>query len=240
MHHIINEALREGYDVLVVRGPYDPSPLEDNPEAMLECIKGCGRHDQGYSLFVGSGNSMGGSAISSPEDMKAARLARLMGGSPPPSTSPGGRAENPPAESVSAAPSASAASSTGSHASATTATEPLPSLSPSVARTVSDPPVARTPPQQRTPIQPMKPAAAPPLQDTPLVPLHQPGEERQLEVSSPKKSKMFGCCKSLLRTFTGGVLGETEAPLLDQPSEDEVQQYLQELRQMNAFDHNAH
>lgn len=107
VQHHINEAMREGYEVFVVRGDFPRTALEDDPKALVAAVQGCGRPDQGHSLFAGrgqtlsSGNSSSGGPVSA-EDMRAARLARLSGGAPPPSIP----AEPAPAPAPAAAPAA--------------------------------------------------------------------------------------------------------------------------------------
>merc|ERR1719161_59462 len=89
IHHHINEAMREGYDVFVVRGDFPKTALENDAKALLEAVQGCGRSGQGHCLFAGQGQSMGGSsAPKTPEEMRAARLARLSGGAPAPAPAP--------------------------------------------------------------------------------------------------------------------------------------------------------
>lgn len=85
VQHHINEAKREGYDVFVVRGDFPRTALEDDPKALVEAVQGCGRPGQGHSLFAGRGQALSSTAGSggpvSAADMRAARLARLCGGS---------------------------------------------------------------------------------------------------------------------------------------------------------------
>mmetsp|Transcript_61793 Transcript_61793/g.108229 ORF Transcript_61793/g.108229 Transcript_61793/m.108229 type:complete len:321 (-) Transcript_61793:72-1034(-) len=91
IHHHINEAKREGYEVFAVQGDFPRTALEDDPKALLAAVQGCGRSGQGYSLFAGrgqtlsggGGGSSGAAAAAGPAsaaDMRAARLARLSGG----------------------------------------------------------------------------------------------------------------------------------------------------------------
>lgn len=106
VQHHINEAMREGYDVFVVRGEFPRCALEDDSSALLEAVQGCGHASQGYSLFAGRGQSLsGGGAGAAPSgqmsqaEMRAARLARLAGGGA--STVP--TVEAPPAQPTTAA-----------------------------------------------------------------------------------------------------------------------------------------
>lgn len=90
IHHHINEAKREGYEVFAVQGDFPRTALEDDSTALLAAVQGCGRAGQGYSLFAGRGQTLSGGASGgtpggaaspmSPADMRAARLARLSGG----------------------------------------------------------------------------------------------------------------------------------------------------------------
>mmetsp|Transcript_65679 Transcript_65679/g.122444 ORF Transcript_65679/g.122444 Transcript_65679/m.122444 type:complete len:323 (-) Transcript_65679:161-1129(-) len=85
VQHHINEAMREGYMVFVVRGDYPRTRLEEDAKALLEAVQGCGRPGQGHTLFAGRGNTLsntggGGGSATSAQDMRAARLARLAGG----------------------------------------------------------------------------------------------------------------------------------------------------------------
>jgi len=120
----IRDAVREGYMVFVVRGDFPRSALEEDPKKLVEAVQGCGRPDQGYSLFAGSGNRLdapGGSAAAGPaaagaaaakaapanaDALRAARLARFGGGGGPAPASP--PVESPPAAPPAAAPPAAA------------------------------------------------------------------------------------------------------------------------------------
>eukprot|EP00933_Yihiella_yeosuensis_P062449 TRINITY_DN65406_c0_g1_i1.p1 TRINITY_DN65406_c0_g1~~TRINITY_DN65406_c0_g1_i1.p1 ORF type:complete len:355 (+),score=105.09 TRINITY_DN65406_c0_g1_i1:75-1139(+) len=90
----IGDAVKEGYSVFVVRGNFPKSALEDDHKKLIEAVQGCGRPDQGYSLFAGSGQTLsGGSAASGAPApaagasdaaaLRAARLARFGGGGGP-------------------------------------------------------------------------------------------------------------------------------------------------------------
>mmetsp|Transcript_55362 Transcript_55362/g.103885 ORF Transcript_55362/g.103885 Transcript_55362/m.103885 type:complete len:320 (+) Transcript_55362:50-1009(+) len=102
---LITDADREGYSVFLVRGDFPRSPLEDDLKKLVEAKEGCGGPRTGYSLYAGSGQSLSSGAgpkVSDAAAMRAARLARLGGGAPPPSPP----AESPAEPSVAAAPAA--------------------------------------------------------------------------------------------------------------------------------------
>lgn len=121
IHHHINEAKREGYEVFAVQGDFPRTALEDDSKALLEAVQGCGRAGQGYSLFAGRGQTLSGApaggagssgasaAPASAADMRAARLARLSGGTAstvptPPEPAPAPAPEPAPAAPPAAAP----------------------------------------------------------------------------------------------------------------------------------------
>lgn len=89
----ISDAVKEGYSVFVVAGNFPKSALEEDSKKLVEAVQGCGRPDQGYSLFAGSGQTLssGSSAApaaaaggaSSADALRAARLARFGGGGGP-------------------------------------------------------------------------------------------------------------------------------------------------------------
>jgi hypothetical protein len=56
----IGDAVKEGYTVFRVRGPFPEAALEKDYKKLLEAIQGCGRPGQGYSLYAGGGNTLGG------------------------------------------------------------------------------------------------------------------------------------------------------------------------------------
>merc|ERR1719316_2558561 len=102
----IRDAVQQGYSVFVVRGAFPNCALEENSKKLIEAVQGCGRPGQGYSLFAGGGQSVGGStAAAVPQNdaaaMRAARLARLGGG--------GGPAPPAPTPAPAEAPAAAAA-----------------------------------------------------------------------------------------------------------------------------------
>lgn len=109
----VSDAMREGYQVFVVRGDFPRTALEEDSSKLLEAVQGCGHHRQGHCLFAGQGQtlSQGASApkAATADEMRAARLARLggggggAGGPAPPQPAP------PPAPAVPAAAPASAA-----------------------------------------------------------------------------------------------------------------------------------
>lgn len=118
----VGDAVKQGYTVFVVRGPFPPCDLENDAKKLVEAVQGCGRPGQGYSLFAGGGQSIGGttgnSAQMTPAEMRAARLARLGGGGPPavaqsapvpaPVPSPVSQASAPAAAPMQAAPPSAA------------------------------------------------------------------------------------------------------------------------------------
>lgn len=128
----IGDAVREGYTVFVVRGQFPRCALEEDPKKLVEAIQGCGRPEQGYSLFAGSGqrldnsssdrgaisNATVGPAPGSAEALRAARLARFGGG---------GAAA--PSDSPAAAPAEAAAPTTPALA-APVAVAPAPTAAP--------------------------------------------------------------------------------------------------------------
>eukprot|EP00442_Polarella_glacialis_P004246 CAMPEP_0115090290 /NCGR_PEP_ID=MMETSP0227-20121206/25324_1 /TAXON_ID=89957 /ORGANISM="Polarella glacialis, Strain CCMP 1383" /LENGTH=311 /DNA_ID=CAMNT_0002481373 /DNA_START=26 /DNA_END=962 /DNA_ORIENTATION=- len=90
----ISDAVKEGYQVFVVRGDFPKCALElGDPKKLVEAIQGCGRPDQGYSLFAGSGQTLSSGpgdapaaapiAQSDAAALRAARLARFGGGGAP-------------------------------------------------------------------------------------------------------------------------------------------------------------
>merc|ERR1719473_1093118 len=102
----IRDAIQQGYSVFVVRGAFPKCALEEDSKKLIEAVQGCGRPGQGYSLFAGGGQSLGGStAAAVPQNdaaaMRAARLARLGGG--------GGPAPPPPAAAAAPTPAPAAA-----------------------------------------------------------------------------------------------------------------------------------
>merc|ERR1719217_278664 len=99
----VSDAVKQGYMVFVVRGAFPKCALEEDAKKLVEAVQGCGRPGQGYSLFAGGGQSVGGStAAAVPQNdaaaMRAARLARLGGG--------GGPAPPAPTPAPAAAPAA--------------------------------------------------------------------------------------------------------------------------------------
>ena len=80
----IRDAIQQGYSVFVVRGAFPKSALEEDSKKLIEAVQGCGRPGQGYSLFAGGGQTLGGGAAApsanDANSMRAARLARLGGG----------------------------------------------------------------------------------------------------------------------------------------------------------------
>lgn len=118
----VNDAIREGYSVFVVRGSFPTCALEQDGKKLVEAIQGCGRPGQGYSLFAGGGQTIGGStAAAVPQNdaaaMRAARLARLGGG--------GGPAPPAPTPAPAAAPAAATPAYT-----ATATSTPMPAATP--------------------------------------------------------------------------------------------------------------
>merc|ERR1719311_31103 len=86
----VSDAVKQGYSVFVVRGDFPKCALENDSKKLVEAVQGCGRPGQGYSLFAGGGQSIGGcaSAKAAPAAndaaaIRAARLARLGGGGAP-------------------------------------------------------------------------------------------------------------------------------------------------------------
>merc|ERR1740121_1995019 len=89
----IGDAVKQGYTVFVVRGDFPRCSLEEDHKKLIEAVQGCGRPDQGYSLFAGGGQSLGGGGggaaasgaaaggggAPSAADLRAARLARFGG-----------------------------------------------------------------------------------------------------------------------------------------------------------------
>lgn len=78
----ISDAVKEGYTVFAVRGSFPKCALEDDHKKLIEAIQGCGRPEQGYSLFAGGGNRLDSAATSSvvapaKQDAAALRAARL-------------------------------------------------------------------------------------------------------------------------------------------------------------------
>merc|ERR1719401_2272687 len=57
----ISDAVKEGYSVFVVHGDFPKTALEEDHKKLIEAVQGCGRPDQGYSLFAGSGQTLSGS-----------------------------------------------------------------------------------------------------------------------------------------------------------------------------------
>lgn len=108
----ISDAMREGYQVFVVRGDFPRTSLEEDSKALLEAVQGCGHFKQGHCLFAGEGQSLGGPASGAPggekrqvttaEEMRAARLARLGGAS----GGAGGPAPPPPVPAPAPTPAA--------------------------------------------------------------------------------------------------------------------------------------
>lgn len=102
----IRDAVREGYMVFVIRGDFPRSALEEDPKKLVEAVQGCGRPEQGYSLFAGAGNRLdapgggaaagplpGGASAAAPADADAVRRARLArfgngGAASPPAPAP--------------------------------------------------------------------------------------------------------------------------------------------------------
>merc|ERR1719476_1118390 len=74
----ISDAVKEGYSVFVVTGDFPRSALEEDHKKLVEAVQGCGRPDQGYSLFAGSGNRLDSNSGSSGT---AAPTAAAGGGS---------------------------------------------------------------------------------------------------------------------------------------------------------------
>jgi len=80
----ISDAVKEGYSVFAVRGAFPKCTLEDDHKKLIEAVQGCGRPEQGYSLFAGGGNRLdSGSSTQSTrpapaqQDAAAVRAARL-------------------------------------------------------------------------------------------------------------------------------------------------------------------
>lgn len=80
----ISDAVKEGYSVFSVRGAFPTCALEGDHKKLIEAVQGCGRPEQGYSLFAGGGNRLDSgsstqSARAAPaqEDAAALRAARL-------------------------------------------------------------------------------------------------------------------------------------------------------------------
>lgn len=119
----ISDAVKEGYSVFVVRGKFPRCALEEDHKKLIEAIQGCGRRDQGYSLFAGQGQTLASSgsstqpaAAAGPSDaaaLRAARLARFGGGGPAPPVP----AAAPTSAPVSTAPAQNVSGSTGASAS---------------------------------------------------------------------------------------------------------------------------
>jgi hypothetical protein len=98
----VSDAVKQGYSVFVVRGTFPRCALEEDSKKLVEAVQGCGRPGQGYSLFAGGGQTIGGSAAAKavPQNdaaaMRAARLARLGGGGgPAPAVAPAPEATAP-------------------------------------------------------------------------------------------------------------------------------------------------
>merc|ERR1719230_2428393 len=62
----ISDAVKEGYSVFVVRGNFPRCALEEDSKKLVEAVQGCGRPGQGYSLFAGGGQTLGGGAAAPP------------------------------------------------------------------------------------------------------------------------------------------------------------------------------
>merc|ERR1740123_2224155 len=62
----ISDAVKQGYSVFVVRGDFPRSALEEDSKKLIEAVQGCGRPDQGHSLFAGSGQRLDSGATSAP------------------------------------------------------------------------------------------------------------------------------------------------------------------------------
>merc|ERR1719476_767448 len=54
----ISDAVKQGYTVFAVRGDFPRSALEEDAKKLVEAVQGCGRPDQGYSLFAGEGQTL--------------------------------------------------------------------------------------------------------------------------------------------------------------------------------------
>lgn len=101
------DAAKEGYSVFNVKGHFPRCALEEDPKKLVEAVQGCGRPDQGYSLFAGSGQRLdsSGQGATHADALRAARLARFGGGgSAAPAPQPSAPAAAPVA-SPQAAPS---------------------------------------------------------------------------------------------------------------------------------------
>lgn len=114
----VNDAVREGYSVFVVRGAFPRCALEEDGKKLIEAVQGCGRPGQGYSLFAGGGQSVGGaSAAQVPQNdaaaMRAARLARLGGGGAPAPAQPAAPPAATPAGAYNAAATPAAPKAAG-------------------------------------------------------------------------------------------------------------------------------
>jgi hypothetical protein len=122
----VSDAVKQGYSVFVVRGSFPKCSLEEDAKKLVEAVQGCGRPGQGYSLFAGGGQSLGGGAAAKavPANdaaaMRAARLARLGGGGAP---------APPPPE----------AASTGAYAPAEALPTPTPAPAPAPAPAAAGP-----------------------------------------------------------------------------------------------------
>lgn len=78
LEHNISEATREGYAVFAVTGSFPRSALEDEPDKLLEAVRGCGHAGQGHCLFAGRGQTLGGDAqpaVAADPDLLAAAAA---------------------------------------------------------------------------------------------------------------------------------------------------------------------
>jgi len=121
----IRDAVKQGYTVFAVRGEFPRCALEEDGKKLVEAVQGCGRPDQGYSLFAGAGQTLsgGGGGSSAPQGgapaaaagggsdaaaLRAARLARFGGGGGPAPAPPAAQAA-PPAAAAAPTPTPSAA-----------------------------------------------------------------------------------------------------------------------------------
>merc|ERR1719343_1073108 len=58
----ISDAVKQGYSVFAVRGAFPKCTLEEDHKKLIEAVQGCGRPEQGYSLFAGGGNRLDSSS----------------------------------------------------------------------------------------------------------------------------------------------------------------------------------
>merc|ERR1711879_677082 len=107
----ISDAVKEGYSVFAVRGAFPKCVLEEDHKKLIEAVQGCGRPEQGYSLFAGGGNRLdsGSStpsthAVPAQQDAAALRAARLVRFASPGGAAPAPQQAQPETPTIAASP----------------------------------------------------------------------------------------------------------------------------------------